>query len=536
MSASVDTVAPVAMNASVTVDGMPRTRLLVAGETAELRVDLDDNVVLSPDAAVSLQLSNGRVLSGGLSANQDALIFTYVVGGDEGTSNLQVVSLAVQGGTLRDLAGNDVDFSGALGTLELAVDTPTSGQPAVTGTAQRGATLTAEVGSLTDNDGLVSVSYRWQRDDGMGGWTNIAGSAGSNYTLVSDDVGHAVRAVATFVNSLGISGEKEALGSAVVTAPAEQPPIVELPPVAQPPVTQPPVMQPPIEVVIPALFEQPRTVLFSDIKALLGTPQASSLASILIASGTEEVRLADGVLSFGPTTHASFLTRLYGGVLGRQGDGHGLSGWSKSLETNADRVRVADGFLNSDEYRVRHGMLDDVQFIRSLYNEVLFRDAEDGATDYWTDLLSNGATRAQILAAIADSAEARDAWSATTSAGVFVPDEAAGLVRATYRAAFGRDAEAPGLAFHVDRFAAGAKVEAFGNTVEGSDEFVRLHGNQSNAEYVQSLFGNALGRGAEDVELSYYEERLASGAEDRSDVLLDVVFSPEAREHLGWAL
>jgi hypothetical protein len=72
--------------------------------------------------------------------------------------------------------------------------------------------------------------------------------------------------------------------------------------------------------------------------------------------------------------------------------------------------------------------------------------------------------------------------------------------------------------------------------LEASTEFVAIHGSQTNAEYVQSLYANALGRLPGEGEGAAWELQLTSGAEDRSDVLLHFVNSEEGRQHLDWAL
>ncbi len=412
------------------------------------------------------------------------------------------------------IATDAVGNASAAGTQSLVIDTtppvlggnPPTGGAAVSGAAERGQVLEAS-NTLADADGLGAINYRWQRDDGARGYADIAGATGASYALAREDIGHAVRVVASYVDGFGAA---EAVASDA-TAPVAARAI----PVAEPVVG----------------VSSTRTVTYGEVAARVADGDVLALPA-----GTEEVRLVDGTLSFGSGTDASFLTRLYGGLLGRGGDARGLYDWSEGLDVGLDRVSVARGFLDGPEYQGRHGAQTDAQFVATTYRELLLRDAEPAGEDFWTRQLAGGASRAEVLAAIADSAEARDAWSGTTGAGVFVADEKVGLIRATYRAAFGRDTETTGLVYHADEFEAFPLVQQFGDRVQASPEFAATWGGRSDAEYVAGLYRNALGREAEAAELAYYEAELAAGAADRSDVLLGFVYSPEGREYLNWEL
>ena len=69
-------------------------------------------------------------------------------------------------------------------------NTPASGAPTISGTAQVDETLTAETSSIADDDGLtnVSYSYQWTRSNGST-YADLAGETGSTYTLVYADQG-----------------------------------------------------------------------------------------------------------------------------------------------------------------------------------------------------------------------------------------------------------------------------------------------------------------------------------------------------------
>ena len=91
-------------------------------------------------------------------------------------------------------------------------NSPATGQPTISGTAQVGQTLTADTSGIADEDGLttVSYSYQWMADD-----TNIQGATGSSYTLTEDDKGKAIKVIVSFTDD---ANNEESLPSAATDA------------------------------------------------------------------------------------------------------------------------------------------------------------------------------------------------------------------------------------------------------------------------------------------------------------------------------
>ena len=65
--------------------------------------------------------------------------------------------------------------------MEARPNSPATGQPTISGTAQVGETLTADTSGIADVDGLnnAAFAYQWLADD-----SEIAGATDSTYTLV----------------------------------------------------------------------------------------------------------------------------------------------------------------------------------------------------------------------------------------------------------------------------------------------------------------------------------------------------------------
>ena len=97
-------------------------------------------------------------------------------------------------------------------------NTPATGAPSISGTAQVGETLTAETSAITDADGLsnVTFSYQWlsSRD------TEIQGATSSAYTLLAADEGKIIKVRVSFTDDAGNEESVESAATAAVAAAA----------------------------------------------------------------------------------------------------------------------------------------------------------------------------------------------------------------------------------------------------------------------------------------------------------------------------
>ena len=122
-----------------------------------------------------------------------------------------------------DDAGNDESLtSAATDEVDVRPNSPATGAPTISGTAQVGETLTANTSGIADADGLANAtfSYQWLEDE-----AEIAGATSSTYTLAAADEGKAVKVEVSFTDD---AGNDESLTSAATEAvaaagPAEPP-------------------------------------------------------------------------------------------------------------------------------------------------------------------------------------------------------------------------------------------------------------------------------------------------------------------------
>ena len=121
---------------------------------------------------------------------------TYtLVAADEGKTIMVEVSFTDDGGSDESLT------SAATATVGAAPNSPATGAPAITGTAQVGETLTADTTGIADTEGLTNVSYgyQWIRNDGTSD-TDITGAVDSTYTLAAADEGRTIKVKVSFTD------------------------------------------------------------------------------------------------------------------------------------------------------------------------------------------------------------------------------------------------------------------------------------------------------------------------------------------------
>ncbi|MBU2967019.1 hypothetical protein, partial [Amphritea atlantica] len=110
-----------------------------------------------------------------------------------------------------------------------AVNDPIAGLPLINGSAAEDQTLTADISSISDVDGLSnSFSYQWQRSADGVNWSDLAGATGANYTLDDTDVGQYLRVAVSITDDQGFA-EGPLVSSATDAVSAINDPIAGLP-------------------------------------------------------------------------------------------------------------------------------------------------------------------------------------------------------------------------------------------------------------------------------------------------------------------
>ena len=140
---------------------------------------------------------------------------TYMlVAADQGTTVKVTVSFT-------DDANNPETLtSAATAAVSAAPNTPATGAPTITGTAQVGQTLTASTTGIADANGLTTPTYTYQWIRVNGTEADIAGENSSTYILVDADLGTTLKVRVTFADDLGHTETLTSAATATVVAAA----------------------------------------------------------------------------------------------------------------------------------------------------------------------------------------------------------------------------------------------------------------------------------------------------------------------------
>jgi hypothetical protein len=103
-----------------------------------------------------------------------------------------------------------------------------------------------------------------------------------------------------------------------------------------------------------------------------------------------------------------------------------------------------------------------------------------------------------------------------------------------YSAYLLRQPDAPGLAYWEDQYlTCGQSLAGVSAFFAGSSEFTTRYGTVTDAEFVDLIYTNVLGRTADEDGLAYWVRRLADGTADRGQVMLGFSEAPEYWDRTG---
>ena len=161
---------------------------------------------------------------------------------DDATESTYTPSVSDVGKTIKvevsftdDAENEETLTSVATDAVAAKANSPATGLPTISGTAQVGQTLTADTSAIEDEDGLTSISYEYQW---IAGGTDIDGATGSSYLLTSSEQGQTIQVKVTFTDDAEneeslTSVATEAVTAAPNTAPTGLPTITGTPQVGE---------------------------------------------------------------------------------------------------------------------------------------------------------------------------------------------------------------------------------------------------------------------------------------------------------------
>ena len=244
----------------------------------------------------------------------------------------------------------------------------------------------------------------------------------------------------------------------------------------------------------------------------------------------EELRFVDGRFVTNPNDVVAQVYRVYEAGLDRAADLIGLNSWSQQISAGLPLNAFANAVVQSPEFQVRYGALDNVAFVQQLYQNVLGRGGDPGGVNFWVGSLNAGSTRGDVLLGFANGPENTANTAGVTTAGIWDQDEQAAQVARLYDTAFNRPPDLGGFLANKAALDGGATLDQLVRSFEQSPEFAALYGGPGVAPQtlVNALYVNALNRPADAAGLDFWTQQIQSGAATREQVI--IAFS-ESLEH-----
>jgi uncharacterized repeat protein (TIGR01451 family) len=227
----------------------------------------------------------------------------------------------------------------------------------------------------------------------------------------------------------------------------------------------------------------------------------SGTATFGSTATAQEELLPDGTTG---TADQRFVAEVFRDLLGRPVDAMGLSVWTVLLEVGATRAQVVQGVENTAEYR-------EVQ-VRALFRQYLRRDADPLGLSFYSGMLAGGGAVEQVAAALVGSAE----YAQGPGAG--------GVLSALYQDTLNRAVDPQGQAVFGGQLAQGASPAQVAAQLFASGEFKQ--------GLVQSFYQRLLGRAADPGGLSYWAGQLQAAVTDEQ-VIAGIAGTPEYAGKLG---
>lgn len=233
--------------------------------------------------------------------------------------------------------------------------------------------------------------------------------------------------------------------------------------------------------------------------ALVLTGVNGAAGNSVSVTGGEIVTFAGGeTLTIVESQEEAQALSLYQALLGRDADKDGAANFINAVDGGASLEAVVGDFLNSNEYQT----IERTDFLSDLYTGLFGRETDATGLQGWLSVFEQGASRSDVIAGIAGSAEA----SALSNDS---------FVSALYEAALGRDTVGAETNGWISLLESGASRTDVANDIFASAEA----NTKTNTEFVDSLFETV---GGDAATKAGYLLALESGA-SHSDVVVSVI-------------
>lgn len=213
----------------------------------------------------------------------------------------------------------------------------------------------------------------------------------------------------------------------------------------------------------------------------------------------------------------AFVKSLYANVMGREADSTGLDFWANELSNHRrSGSQVVLEFIESDEFEKKSA--SDKDFLTGIYKAFMGREPDQEGYAFWLDLLEGGMSRKYVLSVFCVTEEfqkickdigATYSGIALTRPGDKYPEIAKFVIR-FYRTCLNRKADEKGLDYYVSELVSKKMTAAkMASIFYTSEEFKAM--KLDDTQYVTSMYATFMDRKPDDSGLAYWVKRLHNG-------------------------
>ena len=142
-------------------------------------------------------------------------------------------------------------------------------------------------------------------------------------------------------------------------------------------------------------------------KTSTGLTVSSTAEGLDTLANVERLKFADTAIAYDTSGVGGQTYRVYKAAFNRTPDVGGLGFWISGMDGGVSLNSVAQGFVNSAEFKSVYGASPtNAQIVTRFYDNVLGRAADSGGYNYWLGILDSGQSSvAQVLASFSESSE-----------------------------------------------------------------------------------------------------------------------------------
>ncbi len=251
-------------------------------------------------------------------------------------------------------------------------------------------------------------------------------------------------------------------------------------------------------------------------------------SALWLPAQVQVIHFTDGWIDLRHNGSSALVMALYHTILKREPDPVGYANLVQSVEGGMSMLNLTNSMLASAEYLNRIGSPDNATFINGLYQDALGRAADTGGYAFQLARLNSGVSRTQMVDDFAFSQESLNRLAATHPDGFWGTLLYGKEVAMAYAVGLGRGVDPGGLATWTTALLSGTlTLGQLAAQIGGSQEFLGQYAALSDAEFVTTMYHNALHRDPDPGGFSYWIGQLASHTLNRSDLVNGFAYSQE---------